>query len=134
MARNTSYEPGLEELVTRAVIEEMLADGRLIVESKSKADATLKIRIKRYGTVADAFSDDEFPNSTSAIAAADIFIINNLDKSTIGNFEDIEGRYIYTGDPRRTIEETEPNVKEQVSRSLAIMIVLNVLSGPYAGE
>ena len=93
MARNTSYEPGLEELVTRAVIEEMLADGRLIVENKRNADATLKIRIKNYVSVTDSYSDDEFPGNNTAIAAADIFVVNNLDGSTIGNFEDIEGRY-----------------------------------------
>lgn len=132
MAVNNSYEPGLEEKLTNFTIDEFLADGRLRVEEKSNADITVKISIEQFIAETLNTDADDFPMTSRLKVLADVVVFNNLDGKELGRFPDIEAAYIFVSDPRRTVEVTEPEAKENVLRNLASLIVLNVLTGPYA--
>ncbi len=131
MIVNRSYEPGVEEILTNAVIDEFLADGRLRVERKTRADISLNVILSDYETLPSGFHDDEFPSTSRITTNATIIVINNIDGAIMGEFEDVTAIYSYQSDPRRVVEEIQPRVKEEVLKSLAFNIVQTVISGQY---
>ena len=56
--RNSTREPGVESLVTRAVVEAFSTNGRLKVVSRSDADAVLDGEITGYSIASIAFDKD----------------------------------------------------------------------------
>lgn len=131
MAKNNTYEPGLEEVLTNFTIDEFLADGRLRVEEKARADVTVRIEIEGYDGIPITFARDDFAAFSRVTAEAKIEVIDNLTGQTLAVFRDVKASYGYISDPRRVIEETEPQVKEEVLRNLAAVIVRQVLTGAY---
>jgi len=75
MADNQSYEPALEEGITKAFIEELLLDGELDVVKRQQANTVLQIRILDYQTRAANFSSDNVMNRKEAVMklAVDMF-------------------------------------------------------------
>ena len=134
MAVNNSYEPALEEKLTNFTIDEFLADGRLRVEKRADADITVKISIEKFIIETLATDADDFPMTSQIKVLADVVVIDNLDGKTLGRFPDVEATYVYVSDPRRTVEVTDPEAKENVLRNLASLIVQNVITGPYAPQ
>ncbi|HEU5196724.1 MAG TPA: LptE family protein [Methylomirabilota bacterium] len=56
--RNTTREPGVESLITRAVVEAFSTNGRLKVVPKSQADAVLDGEVIGYSIASIAFDKD----------------------------------------------------------------------------
>ena len=56
--RNTTREPGVESLITRAVVEAFSTNGRLKVVGSSQADAILDGEITGYSVSSIAFDKD----------------------------------------------------------------------------
>jgi outer membrane lipopolysaccharide assembly protein LptE/RlpB len=56
--RNSTREPGVESLVTRAVVEAFATNGRLKVVNRSEADAVLDGEITGYSIASIAFDKD----------------------------------------------------------------------------
>jgi len=56
--RNTTREPGVESLITRAVVEAFSTNGRLKVVSRSQADAVLDGEVIGYSIASIAFDKD----------------------------------------------------------------------------
>jgi hypothetical protein len=132
MFKNYSYEPGLEEKITAFTVDEFLADGRLDVAQKNKADIAIEGSIRTFDIRAKHFEDDEFPLVSSASATADVTVWETAGgKRELGTFKRIEARVDFISDPRRVIEEVDVDVKERLMRELARWIVLEVLTGKY---
>jgi len=72
MFQNQSYETGIEEIATRLVIEEFLADGRLDVVEKDDADLIVKVSLIDYNSAPDAFESEDFPENTKITTAAKV--------------------------------------------------------------
>jgi hypothetical protein len=132
MFKNYSYEPGLEEQITAFTVDEFLADGRLDVAQKNRADIAIEGSIRNFDIRARHFEDDEFPSISSASATADVIVWETAGgKRELGTFKKIEARVDFTSDPRRVIEEVDVDVKERLMRELARRVVLEVLTGEY---
>jgi len=56
--RNSTREPGVESLITRAVVEGFSTNGRLRVVRSSQADAVLDGEITSYSVASIAFDND----------------------------------------------------------------------------
>jgi len=56
--RNTTREPGVESLITRAVVEAFSTNGRLKVVPRSQADAVLDGEVIGYSIASIAFDKD----------------------------------------------------------------------------
>jgi len=63
MFDNQTAEPGLEELLTNAFIEEILADGRVESVQKSKCDVVVRVSIMDYAEAPSSFSDDDIESA-----------------------------------------------------------------------
>lgn len=133
MFKNHSYEPGVEELVTSYTVDEFLADGRLDVVQKNKADIAIEGSIRSFNIQATSFEDDEFPSVSTADATADIVVWETMgnSKRKIGELKKVTASVSFISDPRRVIEEVDVDVKDRLMRELARRIVLEVITGAY---
>ena len=59
MVVNETFEPGLEELVTNAFVEELLADGRIQAVRRSQCDAIARVTLHDYTEVVEEFDSDD---------------------------------------------------------------------------
>jgi len=135
MFANKSYEPGLEELLTRATQEEFLSDGRLDVVSRSNADAVLAGTILSFDITPHVFTRDDFPLSSQISLKVDVALYDPADRERqkpLMTWSDVGLAYPFLSDMRlqtRAIETT-PDVdpKEYALRYLAREIVFAVIN------
>jgi hypothetical protein len=133
MAVNRSAEPGVEERVTVAVQEELLADGRLDVVPERQADALLSITITDFTRRSGAFDQDDYPAGQTYEAEAEVEIIENIPgHPTIGGKRKVRSIVFFNADPRTTTFDPEPRTKESSYRSIARQIVNEVITGEFA--
>ncbi len=82
MADNQSYEPALEEGITKAFIEEILLEGELDVVRRQEANTVLQIRILDYKTRASNFSSDNVINRKEAVVKLAVDMYDPSDMET----------------------------------------------------
>jgi len=103
MFENQSYEPGLEEKLTRLTQEEFLADGRLDVVPRRNADAVLVGKIKKFDIRARNFGRDEFPRTSRLTIVADVSLYDPSDRkreNPLMTWKDINIDYSFESDAR----------------------------------
>ncbi|MFP4380939.1 MAG: LPS assembly lipoprotein LptE [Candidatus Sumerlaeia bacterium] len=116
MAENKTTEPGLEELVTNALIEKVMEDGRLELTTRSRADAVVRIKIESFTILPRAFSDDNVARQYTIIMTASLFLYEPNDlENAFAQVRDTRVVYAYEGDYRSTSAITRP----QALRALA---------------
>ena len=133
MVKNDSYEPGVEEILTRALQERFLQDGRLLVEADRDADMALECVITQFRNRPIKFEDDEFPWITRAILEATVTAYDPYDYDRafpLGTWERIPVEYEYAGDPRRVLRHTDVDMKRRALERLADRIVTAVIYEP----
>jgi len=129
--QNQSYEPGVEEKLTRLTQEEFLADGRLDIVSSTNADAVLVGKIERFEVTPNRFGRDEFPLSSRITAIADVSLYDPADRrkeKPLMTWNNIDVEYSFVSDARRVIEVIPDDAHEEILRSLARQIVASVVT------
>lgn len=128
---NRSYEPGIEEKLTRLTQEEFLLDGRLNVAVRPNADAILAGKIQKFNVLSGRFSTDDFPLSSEIEVVADVSLYDPSDRKRekpLMTWENIDARYSYVSDARRIIQKSTEDAYEEALRSLARQIVFAVIT------
>lgn len=135
MIVNRTAEPGLEERMTVAVEEEILADGRLDLVPKKKADATIKITLVDFETAPQRFDGDGFPTNQEYRVLAEMEIIENIPgRPTVGGKRQVRTNHGFSADTRTTGFDSEPRVKERLVRQFGKDIVLEIITGNFLEE
>lgn len=134
MVRNSSYEPGIEETATQLIQEEFLADGRLRVVPKDKADVMVEVRIQNYRTRVENSRNDHIASSQDILILSEIQIRDPDDKSgsdtpPIAKIGPIQTRYTYDSDTRSTNVEIEPDARRSALTQLARQVVDQTITG-----
>ncbi len=130
MIVNRTSEPGLEERIVVAVQEEILADGRLRLENRRRADAQVRIFLTEYYDRPLTFDIDGFATNRIYELHGDILLEENIPgRPQIGDFRPVRAEHFYEADPRRTTFDPEPRSKEELYRKFAREVVLELLTG-----
>ncbi|MCX8036709.1 MAG: LPS assembly lipoprotein LptE [Candidatus Sumerlaeia bacterium] len=128
---NRSYEPGIEEKLTKLTQEEFLLDGRLTVTTRPNADAILAGKIQYYNVLSGRLGTDDFPLSSEIEVVADVSLYDPSDRKRekpLMTWQNIDARYSYVSDARRIIQMSAEDASEEALRSLARQIVFAVIT------
>lgn len=135
MFTNDTPEPGLEERATRAAQREFLADGRLRLEQRRRADAWIECSIKEFETDPVSFEADDFPSFTQVKIQVDVVVRENLPTAPpLGGTRKVTAQYAYPSDLRRSIATLDVEAIDRLMEDLARQIVREVLTGEYGEE
>jgi len=132
---NRSYEPGLEEELTRFAQEEFLVDGRLDVVRREDADAVLVGKLQKFDIAPYMFSRDEFPRTSRILAVADVALYDPSDRekqNPLMTWTGIDVEYAFHSDLRfseagRGIGGMPEDPYDRALQSLARAIVSAVI-------
>lgn len=132
MVENRTSEPGLEERITVAIQEEILADGRLEIVRERSADAIVPITIRQFDTVPVTLDADGFGTLKEWRVEADFDILENIPgRPRIGERRKVEVRHVFSDDTRIVNFNPEPREKEQLARVFAQRFVLELMTGEF---
>lgn len=128
---NLSYEPGVEEKLTRLTVEEFLSDGRLDVVRWRNADVVVVGKLRKFSTRMDRLGRDDFPITSRIFAIADVELYDPSDrerKEPLMSWRDIDVEYSYISDVRRVVEISPEDAFEEALQRLARRIVATVIT------
>lgn len=132
MIENRTSEPGLEERITVAIQEEVLADGRLDIVRERSADAIVPITIRQVDIVPVTLDADGFGTLKEYRIEADFDILENIPgRPRIGDRRDLEVRYVFNDDPRSVNFNPEGREIDQLARVFAQRFVLELMTGEF---
>lgn len=132
MAVNRSAEPAVEERMTQFVQEEFLADGRLRLVQKKKADAVVEIEIRKFDSIGSDAGVTDFMTRRNVTIEANLVILRNIPgRPKIGGVRKVVAQSGFNTDTRSTGFVPEPDWKDQVLREFARNAVREVLTGDY---
>ena len=129
---NTSYEPGLEELATRATVEAFLADGRLDIVHSRQADVVVQGIITDYANDVSSTESDDFPLMNSITTRVSLKLFSPDDRlHPINVYKPFTVRRSYVSDIRRTTYTIPEDVKHSLMEAVGQRVVLEVLTGKF---
>lgn len=132
MVINRTAEPGVEEGLTRALQEELLADGRLNLVREQEADAIVRIVLTDFDRQTEEVDDDDFAANRAFDVAAQLLIEENIPgRPTIGGDRTVQTRVFYNNDPRTYTFDPEPDALNDVYMTMARQIVQEIITGEY---
>lgn len=135
IAINRTAEVGIDEQLTTFVQEELLADGRLDLANRGRANALVEVTIRRFRRTSFGFDSLRFATSQRIEMEAEVVILENIPgRPRIGGSRRVTTVAIPTSDPRTTTYEPEPRRMESFLRTAAREIVREVLTGEYREE
>ena len=118
MVVNKTAETGLEELITNAFIEELLADGRVDVVSKDACDAVVRVTMKEYKELAVGFSTDDVESSSQAEITFGMELFDKSDPTTpVGAAEDFSFVFRWYSEFRAVDSLLEVEARERLAES-----------------
>lgn len=130
MFENKSQEPGIEEIATNFTVEEILADGRLKVTTKSEADASIELVIKTYNDKPETFNSDEFNKVDKLTVIGEMKVWRIGENKPMGEFT-VSAEYPYLADTRFSTVELPIDARENLMRELASNVFQKLMSGKY---
>ncbi|MDX2177635.1 MAG: LPS assembly lipoprotein LptE [Candidatus Sumerlaeia bacterium] len=132
MAVNRSSEPQIEEDLTRYVQEELLADGRLDLVQRGRANAHIEVKITQFLRETFGTDGDDLPVTMRYRVRGELQVRENIaDRPPIGGAREVTASVIVNGDPRTTTYEPEPRQIEQALRAFAREVVREAITGEY---
>jgi len=135
LAVNRTAEPAIEERFTQFLQEEILADGRLQLTQRKKADAFVEVEFTRLDRSANRFGDNHFGSHIRGILEARVAIIQNVPgRPKIGGYRPIRGRAYQNADARSTTFEPEPDFIDKLLRDLAREAMIEIMTGDYRDD
>ncbi len=132
MAVNRSAEPAIEERMTQFVQEEFLADGRLRLVQRKKADAIVEIEIRKFDAIGSDSGVTDFMTRRDVTVEAKVSIYRNIPgRPKIGGERKVTAQSGFNSDTRSTGFVPEPDWKDSLLRDFARATVLEVMTGDY---
>lgn len=129
MADNQSYETGLEEKLTNALIEEILLDGRLDVVQRSQSNAVMRLRILEYEEFAADFSVDDVADSKQVKLRLMVDMYDPSDlENRIGTVPPFSYTYRYPSGRRSVRSTLEVDARESLAEGAARQTLTRILS------
>lgn len=129
MADNQSYEAGLEEKLTNALIEEILLDGRLDVVQRTQSNAVLRLRILQYEEFAADFAVDDVEDSTQVKLRLSVDMYDPSDlENRIGTVAPFSYTYRYPSGRRSVRSLLEVDARENLADGAARQTLTKILS------
>lgn len=135
MVQNRTPEPGLEDLATQLIQQEFLADGRLGVVQKDRADLQLVATIEEFAIREDDFDNDAIASSREATMVVALRLLEPFDdpfeprEEIVADLGLVSTNYRFNSDPRSTFYEPEPDVKRDALTALARQVVFQTITG-----
>lgn len=130
MIENKTTEPGLEEVATTLIQEEFLADGRLDIVKKRRADLKLVATIEEYISYVEEEDSDDIAETNELIILATVKLYDPFDdENPLADLGLIKVPFRYNADPRSIGYVVKPDVKRLALRQLARMIVNRTING-----
>ena len=127
-AVNKTFEYELEEDVTRAIREEFLADGRLIVvDKKEAADAILETTITKYILQPLAFDVNRNPTENRIVIYTLFRFIDKVEGRELWKDDTLYGQTTFS--KIKIPPETETDARLRAAKDLAILAANRVLEG-----
>lgn len=132
MVENRTQEPGLEERLTVAFQEELLADGRIDLVREKEADAIIKVTIRQFSDEAISFDDDTFGVSRILRLNADMEVLENIPgRPAIGETRKLKVVAVRNADTRETTFEPEVDGVTKLARNFGRTATLELITGEY---
>ena len=129
---NNTYQPGLEELATRATVEAFLADGRLNVVSPREADVLVQGIIQEYTDQASGSESDEFHmmNTIDARVLVKLYAPNDR-LNPINVYKHFTVSRSYISDVRRMDLTIPEDAIRDLMEAVGERVVLEVMTGQF---
>jgi len=132
MFLNMSYEPGLEELATRATVESFLADGRLDLVHAGQADAIVQGIITSFEDQVTSTESDEYPMISTMQAIVLVKLYSPRDRlHPMNAYKPFTVRRSYVSDMRRMTQTIPEDAKRSLMEAVGDRVVLEVLTGDF---
>jgi len=136
--QNKSYEPAIEEKLTRAIQEEFMSDGRLDVTSGRNADAVLVCTVKKFEDYTGRLGVDRMPLTNRLEMVADVALYDPLDRQRekpLMKWTNVVADWAYISDVRYvdyrgSLTGGVEGPYQEALRALARRIVAHVITQP----
>ena len=129
MAKNQTAEPGLEELVTKAFQTEVVADGRLELTGKSRANAVLQVTIHSYKETSQKFESDDVEKNRNMRVEMSMEVFDPKDLRTpIGKIDKFTISLAYNSDYRSYSSELDVDAKERLGETTGMRLLTALMS------
>lgn len=131
MVRNLTSEIGIEEDLTRLVVEHFLRDGRLRVAREREADLVIEIKLDKWTVKPTAFEDDEFPSETEILMEVDMTAYDPYDydrQFPLGKWKGVTAEKVYMSNPRRMLLDVDVDAKHSALDRMANEIVSTIIT------
>ena len=124
MAENKTFEPGLEEMITNAFQTELLADGRLEIANKSKADTIAKIVLNDFKGKSKDFENDavESQREMTIDVSLQLFYPEDL-KNPFARVKSFPVVLSYKSDYRSYYSELDVDAKQRLAETVGLRMV-----------
>lgn len=132
IALNRSSHPAIEEDLTTYLQEEILADGRLNLVERRRADAFVEVTIDRFLSDTYATDSQDVGVDRSWEMRTTMKVVRNIPgRPSIGADRKVSVPYIYNADTRSIGYEPEPVIRERALRDLARALNRELMTGEY---
>ncbi|MEO8377994.1 MAG: hypothetical protein ABI579_10015, partial [Candidatus Sumerlaeota bacterium] len=129
---NRTAIPGLEEDLTTALQEEILADGRLNLVKQKDADAVVRVTLIQFLSSTQKLDEDKFPTHPLWTVEADMEIEENIPgRPLIGGIRKVTATQSFNGDPRTTTFNGEPYEKEILAANFGRSAAQELITGQF---
>jgi hypothetical protein len=136
--QNKSYEPAVEEKLTRAIQEEFMSDGRLDVTDGKKADAVLVCTLRKFEDYTGRLGVDRLPLTNRLDLVADVALFDPLDRQRekpLMKWTNVVAEWAYISDVRyvdyrSSLSGGVEGPYQEALRALARRIVATVITQP----
>jgi len=131
LAINRTFEPGIEDLLTKALVEEFKNDGRLKVVPNEEADAILYSEIVSFQTVPLSF-DKDLVTAYRVVMKVDFRLEDQKDKRVIWTEEGMEttlkADYRPTSDMAQTRDAKDEAIRK-TCRNISQDVIVRIHEG-----
>jgi hypothetical protein len=132
MFTNDTSEPAIEELATRVTQQEFLADGRLRLDQRKRADAWVECRITEFNHTPASLEVDDFPAFNTMSIRVAVTVRENLPTAPpLGGVRNVTAQFTYPSDLRRSVAVLDVEASHRLMEDLARQIVREVITGEY---
>ncbi|MCC6546878.1 hypothetical protein IT570_06885 [Candidatus Sumerlaeota bacterium] len=132
MIVNRTAMPGLEEELTVALQEEILADGRLNLVKQKDADAVVRVTLIQFVTAPEKLDEDKFGTRQTWTIEADMEVEENIPgRPLIGGIRKVLATHGYNADTRTTTFNGEPFERELLATNFGRVAAMELISGEF---
>ena len=129
MVSNQTYEPGLEEIITKSLQAEILSDGRLDVVQKSKADAVVQVNLLDFEETTSDFESDNIASRKQMSVQTEIKVFDPRDMDNpIGSVAPFKIALGYRSDYRSSSAELDVDARARLGETAALQILRALMS------